>query len=181
MSAPKNSKKDPIEQNTQTLHKHLQTQFYGVITKLTQEIDEMTYLKQEIRKPLERLQLQLNLACSIYCNSKTIDLKKSIEEFHQTCQCALKEYKKCPNIQKALQSDDISQESIDNMFSRFNTGIRSAIYYTMNHTCLPNAEQQKLSTAYQLFSALSTRFKQLSGPKKSQLSKTEENSKIIPP
>jgi hypothetical protein len=180
MSAPKNLNEEFIEQSTETLHKHLQTQFSGAITKLTQEVDEIIQLMHEVRAPLEHLKMQLNSACSIYCNSLNDDLKKSISEFNTACQRTIKEYKAGPKIPESLQHE-VSQETIDNMLARFTDGIQSAIHYTLNHTCLPKEEQQRLSAAHQLFGLLSSRLKQLGGPKEDNLSPNQDNSSKTTP
>lgn len=164
--------------NTRAIHKHLQTQFSGVIIKLTQEIDTLTQSKQEVETALRRLQTRLNMACSAYCGSNPKNIHQSVEDFYQTCQNALNDYRSCPKIQKTLQHNDISQETIDNMFTRFSEGIQSAIYYTLNHSCMPKNEHQKLSSAYQLFGALGNRLKQW-GNKEKQLSDDDDNSPQI--
>lgn len=154
------NKEYSVQQNTQLLmHKHLYIQFYAVITKLTQEIDELAYAKEAVRAPLHDLQKQLNKACSVYCANKNSDLIRTIEKFHQSCHNALTNYKKCPKIRKALRSNGIPQETIDTMLTRFSSEIQSAIYYTLNHTT-PHKEEQSLSPTQQLFMALSARIKQ---------------------
>lgn len=177
MSKPTNSNRDLIEHNTQALHKHLQIQFCGVITKLTQEIDEIKHT--EVRVPLDSLQIKLNMACNLYCNSPIEDLKQSVEAFHRTCQDAFQEYRLSPDIQKVLHGSDVAQETIDNMFARANNGIQSAIDYTLKDNSMPNAEQHRISTSYQLLGILGTRLRQLSGQNKKEY--LEEKDTPIPP
>ncbi len=95
---PPSEKTEPDAPNPKndTIHKHLRTQFYGVFTKLTQEIDPIIKRKEDLREDLEDLKDLLKDACERYSKNIEMDREEAIEHFCKDCQQTISSYKKSP-------------------------------------------------------------------------------------
>jgi len=157
MASSKKPDPIPTASKNEAIHKHLQTQFEGLIIKFTQEIDEISQNKEELRENLESLKQQLNTACKHFGHTKKRGSMVTIDQFCKSCDQAIDNYKKIPKCYSALARNGIARETMDNIVARFTNSINSAINYTKEYNDL--CEQTlELSTTLHLLQTIKAKF-----------------------
>lgn len=145
----------PITSKTEAIHKHLQTQFEGLLIKFAQEIEEILQIRIELRNDLEHLKHQLHTACDHFCQAPQKGCMEAIEQFCKNCSIAINCYKKAPAGYRALARNGIARETMDNIIGRFTNSVNAVISYTKEYNHLNSSSD---SSTILLLESIKARF-----------------------